>query len=75
MTIKTIHENGVFMPQEPVHLDEHTEVEVSIPARVPLDASDPAVGRLPRRSGSSWMRRPTWRNAMTHISALGGADG
>ena len=41
MTIKAIYENGVFKPQEPVHLDEHTEVEVSIPVRVPLDASDP----------------------------------
>jgi Protein of unknown function DUF104 len=41
MTIKAIYEDGVFKPQEPVHLDEHTEVEVSILVEVPLDAADP----------------------------------
>jgi len=41
MIVKAIYEEGVFQPQEPVHLDEHTEVEVSIPAEVPLDAADP----------------------------------
>lgn len=39
MTTKAIYEDGVFKPQEP---DEHTEVEVSIPAEVPLDAADPS---------------------------------
>lgn len=41
MTIKAIYEDGVFKPQEPVHLDEHTEVEVLIPAEVLVDAADP----------------------------------
>ncbi len=41
MTVKAIYENGVFKPQEPVHLEEHTEVEVSIPAAVPLEVADP----------------------------------
>ena len=31
MTIKAIYENGVFKPQEPVELEEHTEVEVVLP--------------------------------------------
>lgn len=30
-TVKAIYEDGVFKPLEPVHLDEHTEVEVLIP--------------------------------------------
>ena len=30
MTVKAIYENGVFKPQEPVHLAERTEVEVLI---------------------------------------------
>lgn len=42
MTIKAIYENGVFKPQEPVHLDEHTEIEVSIRTEVPVDAA--AIG-------------------------------
>ncbi len=29
--IKAIYEDGVFKPQEPVELREHTEVEVSVP--------------------------------------------
>lgn len=41
MTVKAIYENGVFKPQEPVHLDEHTEVEVLIPSPLPADADDP----------------------------------
>ena len=41
MTINAIYENGVFKPQEPVRLDEHTEVEVSIRTEVPVDAADP----------------------------------
>ena len=41
MTVKAIYQNGVFKPQEPVHLDEHTEVEVVIPERVLADADDP----------------------------------
>ena len=41
MRIKAIYENGVFKPQEPVHLAERTEVEVLIPATIPIDADDP----------------------------------
>ncbi len=41
MTVKAIYENGVFRPQEPVHLEEHTQVEVVIPAQVSRDADDP----------------------------------
>jgi predicted DNA-binding antitoxin AbrB/MazE fold protein len=41
MTVKAIYENGVFKPQEPVHLDEHAQVEVVIPALVSPDADDP----------------------------------
>lgn len=41
MTVKAIYENGVFKPQEPVHLDEHTEVEVLIPVPVNEDTDDP----------------------------------
>lgn len=41
MTVKAIYENGVFKPQEPVHLDEHTQVEVLIPSPASPDADDP----------------------------------
>lgn len=41
MTVKAIYENGVFRPQEPVHLAERTEVEVVIPAAASPDADDP----------------------------------
>ena len=41
VTIKAIYENGVFKPREPIHLGEHTEVEVVIPAAAPSDAEDP----------------------------------
>lgn len=41
MTVRAIYENGVFKPQEPVHLAERTEVEVLIPATIPIDADDP----------------------------------
>ena len=41
MTVKAIYENGVFKPQEPVHLEEHTEVEVVIPTAASIDADDP----------------------------------
>jgi hypothetical protein len=41
MTVKAIYENGVFKPREPVNLEEHTEVEVLIPAPATTDADDP----------------------------------
>jgi predicted DNA-binding antitoxin AbrB/MazE fold protein len=41
MTVKAIYENGVFKPEEPVHLEEHTEVEVLIPVMPSADADDP----------------------------------
>lgn len=41
MTVKAIYENGVFKPQEPVNLEEHTEVEVLIPSPSEPDAEDP----------------------------------
>ena len=39
--VKAIYEDGVFKPQEPVHLAEKTEVEVLIPTKAPEDADDP----------------------------------
>ena len=41
MTVKAIDENGVLKPREPMHLEEHTELEVVIPAATPSDADDP----------------------------------
>lgn len=41
MTVKAIYENGVFKPQEPVHLAERTEVEVLIPDTTSPDLDDP----------------------------------
>lgn len=35
--VKVIHENGVFKPTEPVHLQERTEVEVLVPTQAPAD--------------------------------------
>lgn len=40
-TVKAIYENGVFKPREPIHLEEHAEVEVLIPAPAPTDDDDP----------------------------------
>ncbi len=41
MTVKAIYENGVFRPQEPVHLAERTEVEIHIPIAASADGDDP----------------------------------
>lgn len=41
MTVKAIYENGVFRPQGPVELEEHTVVEVLIPEKFAPDADDP----------------------------------
>lgn len=41
MRVKAIYENGVFKPREPIQLEEHTEVEVVIPAAAPSDVDDP----------------------------------
>ena len=35
--VKAIYEDGVFKPTEPVHLQEHTEVEVLVPTPAPSD--------------------------------------
>jgi hypothetical protein len=42
-TVKAVYEGGVFKPKEPVHLAEHTEVEVSLPTAAvpPAEADDP----------------------------------
>ena len=49
-TVKAIYEDGVFKPTEPVELDEHTEVEVSLPSAASRDPLDPtgwkAIDRL-----------------------------
>lgn len=45
MTVKAIYENGVFRPCEPIHLEEHTEVEVVIPTATPGDRDDPTGWR------------------------------
>jgi hypothetical protein len=44
-TIKAIYENGVFRPQGPVDLDEHTVVDVLIPEKSAPDADDPTGWR------------------------------
>ena len=41
MTLKAIFDNGMFRPREPIHLEEHTQVEVVMPATAPSDADDP----------------------------------
>jgi predicted DNA-binding antitoxin AbrB/MazE fold protein len=41
MTVKAVYENGVFRPQDPVHLEEHTQVEVLIPSTTSPDTDDP----------------------------------
>lgn len=41
MTVKAIYEDGVFKPEEPVHLEEHTEIEVVIPVMASADVDDP----------------------------------
>lgn len=41
MTVKATYENGVFKPVKPIHLDEHTEVQVFVPTEAPADADDP----------------------------------
>jgi predicted DNA-binding antitoxin AbrB/MazE fold protein len=46
MTVKAIYENGVFRPQGPVDLDEHTVVEVLIPEKSAHDAAFIVMERL-----------------------------
>lgn len=46
MRIEAIYENGVFKPQEPVHLAERTEVEVLMPATTSLDVGDPTGWKM-----------------------------
>jgi predicted DNA-binding antitoxin AbrB/MazE fold protein len=41
MTVKAIYQKGVFRPQGPVELEEHTVVEVLIPENPAADADDP----------------------------------
>ncbi|MEW6367074.1 MAG: antitoxin family protein [Acidobacteriota bacterium] len=43
--VKAVYEDGVFKPKEPVQLEEHAEVEVMIPAHVPVDDDDPTGWR------------------------------
>jgi hypothetical protein len=49
-TIKVIYEDGVFKPQEPVSLPEHSHAEVLIPSKPRRDPHDPtgwkAIDRL-----------------------------
>lgn len=50
MTIRAVYENGLFKPLEPVDLEEHTEVIVSMRAEVvPTDAADPTGWKAARR--------------------------
>ncbi len=45
--IKAIYEDGVFKPEEPVSIPEHTRVEVSVPeveASAPADDDDDPTG-------------------------------
>jgi predicted nucleic acid-binding protein len=69
MTVKAIYENGVFRPQEPVHLAERTEVEVLIPATTSPDIDDPTGWKAAEALiVSSTTRRPTWPSSTTTIS-------
>jgi AF2212-like protein len=54
-TVKAIYEDGVFKPTEPVHLAEHTEVEVSVPspAVAPGVADDPTGWMAMRELGQT----------------------
>ena len=41
-TVKAVYEDGVFKPKEPVSLEEHAEVDVTIPEPAqPRDPDDP----------------------------------
>lgn len=42
--VKAIYEDGVFKPKEPVQLEEHTEVEVSLPTAAVASATDDPTG-------------------------------
>lgn len=44
MTVKALYENGVFKPIEPVNLDEHTEVQVLVPAEARRADADDLTG-------------------------------
>jgi glycosyltransferase involved in cell wall biosynthesis len=63
MTVKAIYENGIFKPQEPVDLGEHTEVDVLIPSPLSPNAEDPigweaAEARTPERARMSLLVGP-----------------
>lgn len=57
-TVKAIYEDGFFKPTEPVHLAEHTEVEVSVPS--------PALAQGVVDDPTGWM-------AMRELIGLAGA--
>jgi predicted DNA-binding antitoxin AbrB/MazE fold protein len=40
--VKAIYEGGVFIPLEPLHLDELTQVEVLIPCSKAIEQPNPA---------------------------------
>lgn len=42
MRVKVTYETGVFKPREPIHLEEHREVEVVVPTAAPSHADDPS---------------------------------
>ena len=43
-SVKAVYEGGVFKPKEPVHLKEHTEVEVLIPVEGQSQDDDDPTG-------------------------------
>lgn len=46
--IKAVYEDGVFKPTEPVALEEHTEVEVRVPAEAAAEDDDPTGWKTAR---------------------------
>lgn len=50
MTLRAVYENGVFRPIDPVHLKEHTNVEVRVPDQAEGVSNQAAILSVLRRN-------------------------
>ncbi len=61
---------GVFKPREPIHLEQHADVEVLIPAATPSDAEDP-TGWKPTEALIGFIADPPADRVEHHDEYLG----
>lgn len=56
--VRAIYEDGVFKPKEPVQLQEHTEVDVILPAPAQLVDDDPTGWKTAQEFIGMWKDAP-----------------